>query len=94
MADFITKKFMDRYGRSGSCNDELAKVLSSYLTDDETGRTDKEKLRDVCAKNEIDMSKWSHLNAGHVRMNLGNVLRGRLKKGQNVTVGNTVVKPD
>ena len=57
MPDFMTKQFMDKYGRSGTCSDGVA------------------------------MASWAHLNAGQRRMLLGNVLRGRIRRGGTVHIG-------
>jgi hypothetical protein len=91
MPDVMTKKFLDKYGRSGSCGDTLSSSLSTYLVDPETGRTDTSKFKRVATDNGIDYSKWSHLNMGQRRMLLGNVLRGMLRRGAHVTVGNVTV---
>ena len=73
------------YGPEQSCGDEIADLLKG------------EDVHAVAKANGIDADdKWgegrrahgkSPLNPGMVRMNLGNVLRGRVKRGEYVVVG-------
>lgn len=90
--DFMTRKFMQKYGRSGTCSDEVAEALSAFLTDPETGRTDPEKMKSVAESNKVAVSKWNHLNAGQRRMLLGNVLRGIIRRGGVVRIGDKEFK--
>jgi len=83
----MTKQFMEKYGRSGTCSDDIATALSTYLTDNETGKTDPDKVQNVAEVNNVPVSNWSHLNAGQRRMLLGNVLRGKLRRGGIVRIG-------
>ena len=46
----------------------------------------------LCDENGVDSGRWMHLNHGMRRMNVGNVLRGRLKRGEKVTVRNKAIK--
>jgi len=46
----------------------------------------------MCDENGVDSSRWMHLNHGMRRMNLGNVLRGLIKKGQKVTIRGKAIK--
>lgn len=48
-----------------------------------------EQVLDLAKAAEIDGSKYSHLNVGQQRMNIGNRLRGLLKKDEN---GNLLAK--
>lgn len=92
MPDFMTRKFMDKYGRSGTCSDDIAQALSIFLTDPETGKTDIDRIKQVSEDNKIAVSKWIKLNAGHRRMLIGNVLRGKIRRGGTVTIGDQVFK--
>jgi hypothetical protein len=87
MPDVMTKKFVDKYGRSGTCGDRLADLLATYLVDEETGRLDEAKFQKVSTDNHVGYKKWDHLNNGQRRMLLGNVLRGKLRRGATVLVG-------
>jgi hypothetical protein len=40
-------------------------------------------------ENGLDLAKWAHLNPGQQRMNLGNVLRARLRRDEPVQIGGT-----
>ena len=83
----MTKQFMDKYGRSGTCSDDLATALSYFLMDSVTGKTNPEKVATVAKDNGVAMASWAHLNAGQRRMLLGNVLRGRIRRGGTVHIG-------
>tara|TARA_Y100000401_G_C8312069_1_gene220328 strand:+ start:901 stop:1224 length:324 start_codon:yes stop_codon:yes gene_type:complete len=87
MPDIIEKQFFDKYGRSGSCGDQIAELLSEYLRDEHTGKTNQKRLQQVADDNNIDLVRWGHLNMGHLRMNLGNVLRGKVRSGVDVHIG-------
>ena len=91
MPDFMTKHFMEKYGRSGTCADDVSEALSLYLVDPETGKTDPEKIKSVADNNKISLSKWDHLNAGQRRMLLGNVLRGKIRRGGKVQIGDQIL---
>ena len=70
----VPPKYKQRYGTKANCGDELANALDGI-----------DPASDVwprlAADNGIDWSRWSHLNNGMRRMNLGNVLRNMAKKG-------------
>ena len=70
----VPPKYKQRYGTKANCGDELANALDGI-----------DPASDVwprlAADNGIDWSRWSHLNNGMRRMNLGNVLRNLAKKG-------------
>ena len=86
------EEFMQKYGRSGTCCDDIATALSHFLTDDETGKTDPDKVASVANDNNVSVSKWAHLNAGQRRMLLGNVLRGKVRRGGTVRIGDQEFK--
>tara|TARA_R110002126_G_scaffold51112_3_gene140257 strand:- start:547 stop:855 length:309 start_codon:yes stop_codon:yes gene_type:complete len=91
MPDIMEKRFFDRYGRSGSCGDQVSELLTQYLRDEETGKTNMAKLRNVATANSINLKRWDHLNMGHLRMNLGNVLRGKARAGADVHIGDVTI---
>lgn len=79
--------FKDKYKAfGGSCGDEMAGVLAETVKG-EKGKVDIAALEEVMAQNGIDTDRWSNLNVGQRRMNLGNVLRARVKRGESVTIG-------
>ncbi len=94
MADFMEKTFMDRYGRSGSCRDQVYDIMKKFVTDETTGKTDFNKLELVAKANGVDLERWSHLNQGHLRMNFNNVLRGLLRRGVHVRVGDEWIRAE
>ena len=94
MPDVMTKKFMDKYGRSGTCGDDLSSILAKFLVDEETGRLDEMKFQQVADANMVAIKKWKHLNNGQRRMLLGNVLRGQIRRGGAVTIGEDVLTSD
>jgi len=87
----------------GSCGDGLAEAMAAYCQMADTGKTGKanrtitdiERVLEVASENGIDAkAKWGHLNNGMVRMNLSNVLRAKLAKGEKVTINGKKVKAD
>lgn len=77
----------------GSCGDEMAEVLGKTVKTDK-GKVDVTALEEVMAQNDIDTDRWSNLNIGQRRMNLGNVLRARVKRGESVTIGSETWNED
>lgn len=85
-------KYRLQYGPDQNCGDTVARLLSDYVRD-ENGKVDTDRLSEVANRNGVDLGKWSHLNLGMVRMNLGNVLRGRVRNGATVHIGNHTIGP-
>lgn len=82
----VPNAYKEQYAKNGgTCGDELASALSEMVVID--GKTSADKLRKIASENGIDFARWEHLNIGQQRMNLSNVLRGKLKKGEAVRVG-------
>lgn len=75
-----------RYGADQTCGDDVAKALTAKVTTP-TG-VDLDALREVAAANgaEDRLDGWlvKGLNPGMLRMNLGNVLRGMARRGEEV----------
>ncbi len=65
-----------------NCGDDVAEVLKGH------------DVYEVMAQNGIPTDRWEGRNPGMVRMNLGNVLRGRVKRGEYVAVGSYVWNKD
>lgn len=82
----VPDSFKTKYGADQNCGDELAEILRSH------------DPVEVCLQNGIDPSRWAGKNPGMFRMNLGNVLRGRVRRGDYVVIGdnewNQDSKPD
>jgi len=84
-------KYREKYGKEGHTGDDIAIALAEN-SKGEDGKADHGKLLEIASQNKIDLvERWGHLNVGMQRMNLGNVLRGMHKKGQDVHIGNTTV---
>lgn len=83
----VPDEYRYRYGVDQNCGDDVAKRLTAKVTDPKTG-VDLEACRAVAGANGIEdrFDVWLHkgLNPGMVRMNLGNVLRGKARKGEEV----------
>lgn len=94
MPDVMTDKFAMKYGRSGSCGDELSEAVSNFLKNPSTGRMDPDKFRQLSEANSINPDKWRGLNNGQRRMMLGNVLRGMIRRGRPVKVGDIIFTRD
>jgi hypothetical protein len=65
------------------CGDGLAGLMAGL---------DNDAIAKVGRENKVDVAKWSKLNPGQVRMNLGNVLRGMIRRGEKVTVQGKTAK--
>lgn len=63
--------------------DELAQALRGKNTDE---------LASIAKANKIDVSRWTHLNPGRFRMQVGRALRMIIKSGKAVKVGKTQIK--
>lgn len=87
-ASIVPDAYKKKYGKLGNCGDDMAGVLTAATTD-EKGKTVPSKLVAVMSENGLDTSRWEKLNIGQRRMNLGNVLRSRIKRGEFVTVAGT-----
>ncbi len=62
----------------------LARALHAALAAEDG--IDTEALAAIAEENDIDPKRWSHLNPGQRMMNLGNVLRGKLRRDEGVTI--------
>ena len=80
------------YGAAQTCGDDVAEVMSRVCrkinSETNTDYIDIDELKAVAKANGIDWLRWAHLNIGQFRMNLGNVLRGKVRKGEPVVIGN------
>lgn len=89
--------YRDRYRETGdSCGDDMAEFLKEATTvknKDGDEVLDLKALRTIAKENGIDASKYGHLNPGHQRMIIGNILRGMITKGENVKIGRHTLEP-
>lgn len=85
----VPPKFRDRYAHNetlkGTCGDVLAVALKKAKDQDIP-------LETIHLENDIAPERWCNLNPGQRRMNLGNVLRARFKKGEKVYVDGKLIK--
>ena len=80
----IPANYKRAYGTAGNCGDQ---VVAAMATAQEAGTT----LEAIANENGVDFGRWAHLNPGMQRMNLGNVLRGVVRRQVNqVTIGTWV----
>jgi hypothetical protein len=69
----------------GTCGDQLAHQLDALTKTD--GKADHAKIVALGRLNGIEVDlRWAGRNIGMQRMNLGNVLRGRAKRGEEVVL--------
>jgi hypothetical protein len=62
----VQVKFRERYGKDGTCGDELAAALHAATRPD--GKTlDLDALAAVAEANGIESGRWAHLNPGQRR---------------------------
>lgn len=69
-----------KYGKAQTCGDSVAELLR---------QTDFDWLTAVANANDIRIDRWAHCNYGQTVMNLGNVLRGKIRRGEYVVIGTT-----
>lgn len=85
----VPDEYRYRYGVDQNCGDDIAVRLKDKTTDGK-GNADMEAVAEVAAKNGLAdrFDGWvaRGLNNGQLRMNLGNMLRGKARKGEPVTI--------
>lgn len=96
----VPEKYRILYGTAQNCGDEMALELTAYVTlpratkKNPDGGLDRAKLRGVAEANGIGdmLAGWEDrgLNGGLLRMNTSNVLRGMIRRGEEVRVGDKV----
>lgn len=84
--------YKQKYGAAQNCGDAVSTHLVRPAGMDQDVHL--AFLADVADANEILFSRWDHCNYGQKVMNLGNVLRGKIKRGEYVIVGTTEWNPD
>lgn len=92
VATIVKPKYKAEYAQhDGTCGDRMASAFSKFCRNDE-GELDLAKLAAVKKANGIAAVRWAKLNPGQQRMNASNVLRGMLRRGDDVTVGSEKFK--
>jgi hypothetical protein len=85
--DVVPAHYKAKYGKAQNCGDSVSAEMVRP-----NGMSMEEHLRflaDVADANGVDFARWDHCNYGQKVMNLGNVLRGKIKRGDYVIVGVT-----
>lgn len=84
----IPNEYRYQYGADQNCGDEMASALTDACTVD--GKVSVPKVEQIASDNGVAdrFDAWlaRDLNPGMLRMNLGNVLRGKLRRGEAVVV--------
>lgn len=95
--NIVPLKYRQKYGTPQHCGDEVALVFKDFVTvtvqigEKSVEQCSETALVEVCDANGVDYHKWDHLkNIGMKRMNLGNILRGKIKRGERVQIGERV----
>lgn len=95
----VDTKYREKYGKDRHNGDDVASAMADFLhpvTDEEKGtrakKVDQDRLEKLCADNDIDYSKYAHLNIGMIRMNVGNILRGKVSRGEDVVIGDVTIE--
>lgn len=85
----VPDEYRYRYGVDQNCGDDIAKRLRDR-TINGAGEADMTAVREVAERNGLAdrFDGWvaKGLNNGQLRMNLGNMLRGKARKGEEVTI--------
>jgi len=98
----VPEKYRQIYGAPQRCGDDVSETLTAYVTlpratkKNPDGGLDKAKLAGVAEANGIGerLAGWQHLNGGLQRMNVSNILRGMVRKGLRVVIGEQEWKED
>ena len=86
----VREKYKEQYEPfDDSCGDEYAAAFAAAIKTDK-GTVDMAMLASIAAQNGVDFSRWDHLNPGQRRMNLGNVLRGMVRRGEVIRIAGRV----
>lgn len=81
----VPTKYRKKYGTAATCGDQLAAAMAKAKADGLSPEA-------IGAQNHVDVTKrWGERNLGMRRMNLGNVLRGKVRNGEAVTIGEVVI---
>lgn len=93
----VPNKYRIKYGVTQRCGDDVAETLSGYVTlpragkKDIDGGLDRARLREVANANslgaKLDDYEARELNGGLLRMNISNILRGMVRRGEKVVIG-------
>jgi hypothetical protein len=96
----VPAKYRLKYGVTQRCGDDVAETLSGYVTlpragkKDIDGGLDRDRLREVAKANgleaRLDDYEARELNGGLLRMNISNILRGMVRRGERVVIGKRV----
>ena len=77
----------------GTCGDKMAQAFAEAIVTEE-GPISLVELRKIGTANKVDVAKrWGHCNPGQQRMNLSNVLRGMVRRGETVKIGSETFGP-
>lgn len=90
----VPRAYQRKYAKhGGTCGDHLSSVLTEATRTVKDGLvvTDLAAVHRICRENGIDPARWAIRNAGQQRMNLGNVLRGMVNRGERVVIAGTVI---
>jgi len=84
----VPKRWQEVYAKSelkGTNDDRIARALAEATKT--AGKADPAKIKAIGEMNGIDVeARWGKRNVGMQRMNLGNVLRGRVKRGEQIVL--------
>lgn len=101
--NIIGATYRERYGKEQNNGDDFAVAFDKYVKVEVPGGKDGKgkkkrvldlaRLKEVAEANGLSLDRWSGAkNLGHVRMNLGNVLRGMNRKGTKIVIGTKTIK--
>lgn len=96
--NIIDEKYRKRYGANQNNGDKFAEAMDKACKVEVAAKgkgkpkrvLDEKALRSVAKQNNVDTARWSTMNLGQQRMNLGNVLRGMNRRGEKITIGTKV----
>lgn len=91
----VKKKYREAYKKNGfSCGDQLSEELKLYLIVPGQIGICLKRLRAVAEKNDCWRDTYAKLNAGQMRMTIGNRLRAKMEMGDDVDIGGVVLRDE
>jgi hypothetical protein len=90
----VRQRYKNEYAARGNarhCSDDFAELFNAAVLDYGDGEKtfkrpilNEPALKKIAVENGIDYDRYSHLNNGMKRMNVGNALRGMLRRGNTI----------
>ena len=92
-SSIVKGRYKKRYGSDAHCGDDLAVAINNMVRTSDG--IDEDALQELARANDLDYSRWDHLNIGQRSMSIRNNLRGILRRAERpVVVGSQIFHPE